>query len=199
VIGGTGVTGSTTAYIDGPGPFSLSTTGPFLIVGGATPSNANTLTFVSSLSDSPTVYPNEIQISLTGGTSGALVEKIYPPTGTTGATGWGFSTTPSSTRTLIQYAAVASGASGLFSYYPFNSTTATLSTSPDGFDGISNYLDESNAQNVAEVAINVQSQPDNGTNPAGSAVDLQDAVVLRLSAVSNEAGSTGFPDPAPCA
>lgn len=197
IIGSSGATGST-AYVDGAGPYSLSANGPYSITGGGTPSTGDTLTLVSSLSDSPTIYPNEVQIGLA---SGALIEKTYAPTGPTGATSatsWTFATTPSTT-TLIQHAALATGATSLFSYYPYNSTTATLSTSPDGFDSPSGYLDESNAQNVAEVGVNVQAQADNGTNPTGSAVDLQDGVVLRLSAVSNEAGSTSIPDPEPCA
>jgi hypothetical protein len=194
IIGGTGITGSSATYIDGAGPYSLSTSGPYQITGGGSPSSGNTLTFVSSLGDSPTVNPNEIQIDLAGG---ALVENIYKPT--TGATTWAFPTTPTSTATLIQHAAVSGSTTPLFSYYPYTTTTATLATSPDGTDSITGNLDESSAQSVAEVGINLQAQPDNGSHPAGSAVDVQDGVVLRLSAVSNEAGSTGFPNPQPCA
>lgn len=194
IIGGTGATGSTATYIDGAGPYSLSANGPYSIVGGATPSSGDTMTFVSSLSDAPTVYPNEIQIHLQ---NGALVEDTY--TGTSGATSWSFGTTPSSSTTLIQHAAVTNATTPLFSYYPYSTTTATLSTSPDGTDSITGNLDESSAESVAEVGVNVQSQPDDGSGGNGAPVDLQDAVVLRLSAVSNEAGSTGFPNPEPCA
>jgi hypothetical protein len=103
-----------------------------------------------------------------------------------------YGTTPS-VATLLPHAAAATGTTGVFSYYGYNPSTGTLSTSP-----YATPLGATNAATTAEVAINLQAQPSDGNDPVNSSVDLSNSVVLRLSAVSNILPSSGPTTPAPC-
>jgi Tfp pilus assembly protein PilW len=174
---------------------------------GVAPSSGDTLTFFSSLSDSPIVNPSEISVYLSS-PNGPLVMATYPEqisTGSSGATSYSYAATPATTFTLIPHAAppgttpTTVSTTPIFTYYGYNVATGALtqqnlpspySTSPLGVSG---------ASGTAEVAINFQSQPSDGNDNLGGAADLSDSVVLRLTAVANGAtGTTGATTPLPC-
>ncbi|HEX2703701.1 MAG TPA: prepilin-type N-terminal cleavage/methylation domain-containing protein [Solirubrobacteraceae bacterium] len=181
VVGVTGTSGATG-----------STTAP--------PSSDNSITFYSSLTDAPAMSnPNEVRIYLSS-TNGPLDMATYPwvATGSTGS----YAATPSSTLVLIPHAAPPGSTSTqtsttpIFTYYGYDPTAGTLS---DQYSSNPS-LGATNAATTAEVGVDFESQPSDGNDPAHGSVDLSDAVVLRLSAVSNypdpNTGSTGI---SPCA
>jgi Tfp pilus assembly protein PilW len=168
VTGGTGLTGST----------------------GVPISSANSLTFYSSLTDTPTITPNEINIGLS---NGALVMSTYPFVGSTSSTGptGVYSATPTSNFTLVSHA-IATPGQPLFTYSGYDQSTGlpdSTITPPLGVTG---------AADTAAVQINFEAQPGDGNTPTKSSVDFQDAVVLRLTAVSNDPPATGATIPQPC-
>jgi prepilin-type N-terminal cleavage/methylation domain-containing protein len=167
---------------------------------GAPPSSDDSLTLYSSLTDAPTMNdPNEVRIYLSS-PSGPLDMATYPwvASGSTGS----YAATPSSTSVLIPHAATPgstpthNSTTPIFTYYGYDPTAGTLSDQYPSSSG----LGATNAATTAEVGINFQSQPSDGSNPTGGSVDLSDAVVLRLTSVSNypspTTGSTGI---SPCA
>ena len=167
---------------------------------GAPPSSNNSITFFSSLTDAPAMSnPNEVRIYLSS-TNGPLDEATYPwvPSGSTGS----YAATPTSTAVLVPHAAPfgstpsQSSTTPIFTYYGYDPVAGTLT---DQFSS-SPSLGATNAASTAEVGINFQAQPSDGNNPNGGSVDLSDAVVLRLTSVSNypspTTGSTGI---SPCA
>jgi type II secretory pathway pseudopilin PulG len=165
----------------------------------APPSSNNSLTFYSSLTDTPAITdPSEIVIYLSS-TNGPLDMATYQYS--TGASG--YSATPSSVFDLIPHAAPvgSSGASGsttpIFTYYGYDPSTGALT---DQFSS-SPKLGATNAAATSEIGINLQAQPSDGNDPLHAAVDLSDEVVLRLTAVSNypEGGSSGATGVSPCA
>lgn len=165
----------------------------------APPSSNNSLTFYSSLTDSPAITdPNEIVIYLSS-TNGALNMATYQYS--TGASG--YSATPSSVFELLPHAAPvgSSGASGsstpIFTYYGYDPSAGTLT---DQFSS-SPTLGATNAAATSEIGINFQAQPSDGTDPVHAAVDLSDEVLLRLTAVPNypPSGTTGSTGVSPCA
>jgi type II secretory pathway pseudopilin PulG len=174
--GGTGLTGSTSAP----------------------PSSANSITFYSSLTDTPTISnPNEIVVYLSS-YNGPLDMATYQyATGSYGAT-------PSSIFELLPHAAppgstkAQGSTTPIFTYYGYGATTGTLTTqySPSPYS-----TSPLGVTDIADVGINFQSQPSDGNDPANGGVDLSDAVALRLSAASNypQGGSTGATVPTPCA
>jgi hypothetical protein len=161
------------------------------------PSSSNSLTFYSSLTDTPVINtPNEVHVFLVS-TNGPLDMVTYSynsGTGTYGATG--------STFVLLPHAAppgstpAQGSTTPIFTYYGYDTTTGNLtnqfSSSPT--------LGATNAAATSEVAISFQSQPSDGLNQAHAAVNVSNAVVLRLTSVSNYpspgTGSTGI---SPCA
>jgi hypothetical protein len=168
---------------------------------GAPPSSADTLTFFSSLTDSPVVIPSEVSVSLSP-TTGQLVMSTYPwvPTGSTGA----YSATPTITANLISNAAppgstaATNSTTPVFTYFGYDTSTGTLSDPllPSPSAGP---LGATNASNVAEIGINFQAQPTDGNDSPGDSADLSDSVTLRLTAAANGAtGSTGSTTPQPC-
>jgi type II secretory pathway pseudopilin PulG len=173
--GGTGLTGSTSAP----------------------PSSNDSLTFYSSLTDTPSITdPNEIVISIAS-TNGPLDMTTYQYSSSTGT----YSPTPASTFVLLAHAAppgstsTSTSSTPIFTYYGYDPTSGTLS---DPFSS-SPTLGASNAARTAEVAINLQSQPSDGNDPANAAVDLSDAVVLRLTAAADSpTSSTGLTGVSPC-
>jgi Tfp pilus assembly protein PilW len=172
-------------------PTTSSATGGQSVSGGtSTPSSGDSITFVSSLADSASLTPNEVVIALTGG---AIVETIYQGTG--GAPpSWTFSTTGTST-VLLQHAANPTGSSAIFSYYGYDPTTGTLSSTPYS---IASGLSYTNAATTAEVGISFNAQPGDNSQAPGATVDVSDSVVLRLTPVSDNVPSTGATIPTPC-
>jgi prepilin-type N-terminal cleavage/methylation domain-containing protein len=171
----------------------------------APPSSNNSITFYSSLTDSPVLNnPSEIRIYLSAN-NGPLDLSTYAystgPTGTTGLTGT-YGVTPTSTFVLLSHAAppgsTAAQASStpIFTYSGYDPSSGSLA---DQFSSNPS-LGATNAAATSEVGINFQAQPGNGANPANGSIDLADSVVLRLTSVSNYpspgTGSTGV---SPCA
>jgi hypothetical protein len=116
------------------------------------------------------------------------------PTGV--APDWTFPTTPANTVTLLAHAAEISGASAVFSYYPYTSS-GTVSTTPDTLTG--GYLSAAQAANVAAVGVQFEAQPSDGSSTVGSNVDFSDQVDLALSPASSVGtGSTGATTTVPC-
>jgi Tfp pilus assembly protein PilW len=147
-------------------------------------SDSNDLWFYSSLSDSPTINPNKVEISLTGG---SLVMYTYPwVSGSEGS--WTFATSPSSTFTLLQYAQ-ANGSTPVFQYYGYTSG-GTLSTTPFT---ITSTLGTTNAAATAEVAINFQANPSDDWTALNRAASFSDTVVLRLASASGATTASNLP------
>ena len=184
----------------------VGATGPSAATGstGAQPSSGNTLTFFSSSSDSPNINPSEMSIYLSSN-NGPLVMASYPyvtSTGASGTTGY-YAATPS-IYTLLPHAAPPGTTSPqvsttpLFTYYGYNANSGKLtdefSPSPE-----TSPLGASYAARTAEVGINFQAQPDNGQTTTGYATDLENSVVLRMTAIANgTTGATGSTTPLPC-
>jgi Tfp pilus assembly protein PilW len=168
--GGTGLTGSTAIPV----------------------SSANSLTFYSSLTDTPTITPNEINIELS---NGSLVMSTYPFVGATSGTGptGAYSATPTTNFTLVSNA-IATPGQPLFAYSGYDQTTGVLDST------ISPPLGATGAADTAAVQINFEAQPGDGNTPTNASVDFEDSVVLRLTAVSTNAptGTTGDTIPKPC-
>jgi Tfp pilus assembly protein PilW len=164
------------------------------VVGGA--SNANQITFYSSLTDAPDVTPNEITVALTGG---ALNMYTYPyeATGTTGATSansgqtsWIWSTTPTD-FTLLPYAVTATvnnASQPVFEYWAYNSSDA-LTPITVGSGG----LTSAQALTVAAVTINFEALPSDDYTAENRGVDFTDTVALRLTPVSSDASASATP------
>jgi prepilin-type N-terminal cleavage/methylation domain-containing protein len=174
--GGTGLTGSTAVQ----------------------PSSGDTLSFYSSQTDTPAITnPSEVEVYLTA-TNGPLDMATYQYS----AASNGYSATPSSQRVLVPHAAPpgSTGSTGsttpIFTYFGYDPTSGTLS---DQFSS-SPSLGATNAANTAEVGISFQSQPSDGNNPGGAAVDLSNSVVLRITAEADSpTSSTGLTGVSPCA
>jgi hypothetical protein len=177
---------------------------------GAAPSSDNTLTFYSSLNDSPLLNPSEVSVYFNP-TSGSLLMATYPyvtsgtsgASGTTGTTGY-YAATPSTTFTLIpnaappQSTATQNSTTPIFTYYGYDPSAATLSDqySPSSLTAP---LGATDAALTADIGISFQSQPSDGKDAVGDSVDLSNNVVLRLTAVANGAtGATGSTTPQPC-
>jgi prepilin-type N-terminal cleavage/methylation domain-containing protein len=162
---------------------------------GAPPSSNDSITFFSSLTDSPTITPSEIVIYLSAN-NGPLMMSVYTYNTSTNT----YPATPSSTYTLLSYAAApgstpSQGSTApVFSYYGYNTSSSTLSSTPFA---ASPSLGATNAADTAEVTVSLQAQPTDGTNPANGSVDLSNAVVLRLSPISNNV-ATGATGTSPC-
>jgi Tfp pilus assembly protein PilW len=145
-------------------------------------SDANDVWFYSSLSDSATIDPNEVEISYTGGSSPELVENTYAFQSGSSPAAWVFSSTPT-TFVLLQHAAPI-GTTPIFQYYGYGSGSSTLSSTPYT---LNTTLGATNAATTAEVAINYQADPSDNWTAQGRPASFSDAVVLRLSPAS---GST---------
>jgi prepilin-type N-terminal cleavage/methylation domain-containing protein len=140
-------------------------------------SDANDVWFYSALSDSPTIQPNEVEISYT---SGSLVMDTYPYSSGTNPANWAFSSTANSS-TLLPNAAQYSS-TPVFQYYGYSSN-GTLSSTPYTLSPTLG----TNAATTAEVVVTFQAQPTNKWTALGRPASFTDAVVLRLSPAS---GST---------
>ncbi len=139
-------------------------------------SDSSDVWFYSVLGDSPTINPNKVEISLTGG---SLVMKTYPYASGT-APNWVFSGT-ATTFTLLQYAQ-ASGSTPVFQYFGYSGgalSTTAYSASPLG----------SNAATTAEVQINFIASPSDNWTAQNRTASFSDAVVLRLATASGSANN----------
>jgi prepilin-type N-terminal cleavage/methylation domain-containing protein len=160
---------------------------------GAPPSGANSITFLSSLSDLQSVPPNEDVISLTGG--GALDLVTYTnPTGS--EPDWVFPTTATSTTVLVSHAALTPNTAAIFKYYPYASN-GQLATTADQL--VNGYLPSSgnsgqNSATVSAVTIQFEALASDGNSSVGNGVDFSDQVVLRLTPVSSTP-PTSTPEP----
>lgn len=146
-------------------------------------SDNNDAWFYSSLSDAATINPNEVEISLTGG---SLVMQTYAYVSGSEPS-WVFSSTPTS-FTLVQHAQ-AIGSTPVFQYYGYGSGGA-LSTTPYT---ITSSLGSTSAAATAEVAINFQANPTDNWTALNRSASLSDAVVLRLASASGTTGAANLP------
>ena len=151
-------------------------------------SDDNDVWFYSSLTDSPTVTPNKVEISLS---AGALVENTYAwVSGTTPAT-WTFSSTPTS-FVLMQHA-VADVVGGVtqpvFRYYGYGSGGAIATSAYSASSG----LGATNAATTAMVSIDYQALPTDNWSANGRGTDFNGSVVLRLTPASSASGATNTP------
>ena len=178
------------ADLTGTGPYLITTprVPPYTVTGGGPASSASSITFLSTLSDLPNADPNEVTIYLSG--SGSLMMATYPPVITTPPS-WTFAASPSSTVTLLARAALAPGQTGIFSYYGYDVTSDALVDSYSASPNVS----QANAANVAKVGIQFQAQPTDTNSSTGSAVNVADTVVLRLSAATNTPSTQTTPTP----
>jgi hypothetical protein len=139
-------------------------------------SDANDVWFYDSISDSPVITPNEVEISYSGG---SLVMNTYANTGGSSPSTWTFSSTPTSFTLLPNAAQV--GSTPIFQYYGYGSGGA-LSSTPYT---LSPTLGATNAATTAEVAINFQAEPTDDNTALGRPASFSDAIVLRLSPASS--------------
>ncbi len=182
---------------------------------GATPiqpaSTATRLVFESQYSNLATVTPvieHEITYDSTAQT---LIEKTYNTNGGT-PPNWTFSTTPTSTVTLL-----TNVRSAQFGYYAYQQTTyldgannpyVMLLDGTQAVPGTSTIppaaplavpLSTADAQNAAEVTIDFTVGPAGGsgenTTASPSDASVSDSVVLRLSPAANHAGNGASFDP----
>ena len=140
-------------------------------------SDANDVWFYSALSDSPTIQPNEVEISYT---SGSLVMNTYAYSSGTSPASWTFSSTATSS-TLLPNAAQYNS-TPVFQYYGYNSN-GTLSSTPYTLGPTLG----TNAATTAEVVVTFQALPTDKWTTLGRPASFTDAIVLRLSPAS---GST---------
>ncbi len=147
-------------------------------------SDGNDVWFYSLLGDSPILNPNKVEISLTGG--GSLVMTTYPYVSGS-APNWVFSSTASSTFTLLQYAQ-AIPSTPVFQYFGYGSggalSTTAYGTSPNL---------GTNAATTAEVKINFVANPSDDWTALNRSASFSDAVVLRLATASGASTATNLP------
>jgi Tfp pilus assembly protein PilW len=177
----------------------VGTPAPTGMVGGAASgSDASDAVFYSSLSDSPTIEPNEVEISLTGtAPSQQLVMYTYANTNTAGtAPPWTFATTatPSGGFVLLPDAAQATingAVQPVFQYYGYNTATGQMNTTPFAVP-----LSTTDASNTAEVTVSFEALPSNkGANLSakGAGANISDSVVLRLTPASSNPNGSNTP------
>jgi prepilin-type N-terminal cleavage/methylation domain-containing protein len=162
------------------------------VAGGAT--NADQITFYSSLTDGPNVTPSEVTIALTGG---ALMMYTYPENALTGSTDansgqsiWTWQTTPTP-FTLLPYATTATiggSVQPVFEYWDYNSSDALQPISIGAGS-----LTSAQALTVAEVTVNFKALPSDDNSADNRGVDFTDSVALRLTPVSSDASASTTP------
>ncbi len=170
----------------------VSASVPPVVSSGSTLSDDKNLYFYSSLSDLPTINPNEVKISLTGG---SLIMYTYSYLSGS-APNWTFSATPTTSFVLLPHAAQATinGTANqpVFQYYGY--VNGTLSTTPYTAT-TATPLSAANAATTAMVTIDFEALPSNGnTAPApGRPSDITSSVVLRLTPASSAASASNAP------
>jgi prepilin-type N-terminal cleavage/methylation domain-containing protein len=141
-------------------------------------SDASDVWFYSLLGDSPTIQPNEVEISYTGG---SLVMNTYTYVSGTAPSSWTFSSTP--TKLVLVQNAAQVGSTPIFQYFGYGSS-GVLSTTPYT---LSTTLGTTNAATTAEVTITFQANPSDNWTALGRPASFNDSVVLRLSPASSSA------------
>ena len=139
-------------------------------------SDANDVWFYSLLGDGATIYPNKVEISLTGG---QLVMNTYAFLSGSSPATWTFATTP--TAFTLLPAAAQSGSTAVFQYYGYGSN-GVLSSTPYT---LNTTLGATNATTTAEVVITFQANPADKNTALGRPATFSDAIVLRLSPASS--------------
>jgi hypothetical protein len=145
-------------------------------------SDNSDLWFYSALSDSPTITPNKVEISLTGG---SLVMNTYAYVSGS-APNWVFASTPTAFTLVVNAQAI--GSTPVFQYYGYSSGGALSSTPYTITTNLG-----SNAATTDEVAINFQTNPTDNWTVLGRAANFSDAVVLRLASASGATGAANLP------
>ena len=145
-------------------------------------SDNNDVWFYSALSDSPTITPNKVEISLTGG---SLVMNTYAYV-SGAAPNWVFAGTPTAFTLVANAQAI--GSTPVFQYYGYSSGGALSSTPYTITTNLG-----SNAATTDEVAINFQANPTDNWTALGRAANFSDAVVLRLASASGATGAANLP------
>jgi prepilin-type N-terminal cleavage/methylation domain-containing protein len=146
-------------------------------------SDSNDVWFYSLLGDSPTLNPNKVEISLTGG---SLVMTTYPYTSGS-APNWVFSSTASSTFTLLQYAQ-AIPSTPVFQYFGYGSGGALSTTAYSASPNLG-----SNAATTAAVEVNFAANPSDNWTALNRTTSFSDTVVLRLATASGASSATNLP------
>jgi hypothetical protein len=163
---------------------------PVIANGTASGQNASTGTQISFLSKSGnavTPVPEQHVISLSGTT---LTESVYQATGGSQPGPWTFSTTPSSTTTLLTQVSAPTG--GMFQYFDF--VNGSLDTTPSTVP-----LSATDASRTSVIKVTMSSAPGRGTRTTSSwdpnsALVVSDSVDLRLE----NAGQYPNQDNLPC-
>jgi prepilin-type N-terminal cleavage/methylation domain-containing protein len=163
---------------------------PPVVSSGSTVSDDKNLYFYSSLSDAPTINPNEVKISLTGG---SLIMYTYSYV-SGAAPNWTFSATPTTSFVLLPHAAqavVGGTTQPVFQYYGYTasgtlSTTAYTATTATP-------LSAANAAKTAMITVDFQALPSTGNSATGRPADLTNSVVLRLTPASSAASASNAP------
>ena len=150
-------------------------------------SDATHLVFYSALSDAPTINPNLVTVSLTGGqlvmSTAAWVSGSAPTV--SNPAGWTFSTTPTN-FVLVPYAA-QTGSTPVFQYFGYLS--GAISTTPYSVP-----LSAANALTTAMITISFKAFPSNNhTNQVAVGADVNDSVVLRLTPASSSGNASNTP------
>ena len=171
-----------------------------MVGGAASGSDASDAVFYSSLSDLPTIEPNEVEISLTG-TAPSQQLVMYTYTNTNAATTppppppWTFSTTPTPTGGFVllpnaAQATINGTVQPVFQYYGYTSS-GSINTTP-----FATPLSTIDASNTAEVTISFEALPSNkGANlsATGAGANISDSVVLKLTPASSAPGGSNTP------
>ncbi|HVC84313.1 MAG TPA: prepilin-type N-terminal cleavage/methylation domain-containing protein [Solirubrobacteraceae bacterium] len=181
----------------------VGTPAPTGMVGGvASGSDASNLVFYSALSDSPTIEPNEVVVSLTGtAPSQQLVMFTYTNTkaGTTPPPPppWTFSTTPTPSGGFVLLPNAAQATIGgsvvpVFQYFGYaGSGTSQINTTPYAVP-----LSATDAATTAEVTISFEALPSNrgaNVNAPSAGANLSDSVVLKLTPASSAPNGSNTP------
>ncbi len=168
-----------------------------MVGGAAAGSDASDAVFYSSLTDLPTIEPNEIEISLTGtAPSQQLVMYTYTNTNAVGsAPPWTFSTTASPSGGFVLLPDAAQATIGgtvkpVFQYYGYT-TGDTINPAPYAVP-----LSAANAATTAEVTVSFEALPSNkGANlsATGAGANISDSVVLKLTPASSAPNGSNTP------
>jgi type II secretory pathway pseudopilin PulG len=177
----------------------VATAVPPVVTGGTTNSDDTHVFFYSSLSDSPTIKPNLVEVSLSGGqlilTTSPWVSGTAPTP--SNPTPWTFSTTtpPITNYVLLSHATTATiggVVQPVFQYYGYTAGGA-ISTTPFTANSTTP-LATADAANTAMVTISFAALPSDNYNATGRAANITDSVVMRLTPAS----SGGIASNTPC-
>jgi Tfp pilus assembly protein PilW len=174
----------------------VATAVPPVVTGGTTNSDDTHVFFYSSLSDSPTINPSLVEVSLTGGqlimSTSAWASGTAPTP--SNPTPWTFSTTPTNFVLLSHatQATIGGVAQPVVQYYGYTAG-GSMSTSP--FTATSTTpLAATDAANTAMIKISFAALPSDNNSATGRAANITDSVVMRLTPAS----SGGIASNTPC-